>query len=123
MALPSHLFHFPNSPYPPDIPGNISPAPAVSFQEILDGEEVKAGSHVKGDIVYVLDYFATESTYTQRSDGSRSGDDYETDTQSMYFVLYDNPTRLCILSIFRIITSSRLKTLYYCPLCALKKYT
>ncbi len=52
----------------------VSLKPAVSFQEILDGEEVKAGSHVKGDIVYVLDYFATESTYTQRSDGSRSGD-------------------------------------------------
>ena len=52
----------------------VSFKPAVSFQDMLDGKEVKAGSHVAGDVVYVLDYFASESTYTQRSDGSRSGD-------------------------------------------------
>ena len=52
----------------------VSFKPAISFQDMLDGKEVKAGSHVAGDVVYVLDYFASESTYTQRSDGSRSGD-------------------------------------------------
>ena len=52
----------------------ISFKPAISFQDMLDGKEVKAGSHVEGDVIYVLDYFASESTYTKRSDGSRSGD-------------------------------------------------
>lgn len=52
----------------------VSFKPAVSFEDMLDGKEVKAGSHVAGDVVYVVDYFATESTYTKRSDGSRSGD-------------------------------------------------
>lgn len=52
----------------------VSLKPAVSFQDMLDGKEVKVGSHVAGDVVYVLDYFASESTYTRRSDGSRSGD-------------------------------------------------
>ncbi len=47
--------------------------PAVSFQDMLDGKEVKKGTHVKGDVVYSFDYFASESTYTKRSDGSRSG--------------------------------------------------
>ncbi len=52
----------------------ISFKPAVSFEDMLDGKEVKAGTHVAGDVIYVIDYFASESTYTQRSDGSRSGD-------------------------------------------------
>lgn len=51
----------------------VSLKPAVSFQDLLDGKEVKKGSHVAGDVVYTLDYFASQSTYTQRSDGSRSG--------------------------------------------------
>ncbi len=51
----------------------VSFKPAVSFEQMLDGEEVKAGSHVAGDVVYVFDYFASQSTYTKRSDGSRSG--------------------------------------------------
>ncbi len=52
----------------------ISFKPAISFEDMLDGKEVKAGSHVAGEVIYVLDYFASESTYTKRSDGSRSGD-------------------------------------------------
>ena len=52
----------------------VSFKPAVSFEEMFDGKEVKAGSHVAGDVLFVMDYFASESTYTQRSDGSRSGD-------------------------------------------------
>lgn len=51
----------------------ISLKPAITFEQMLDGKEVKVGSHVSGDVIYVLDYFASQSTYTQRSDGSRSG--------------------------------------------------
>lgn len=53
----------------------VSLKPAVSFEELLeeDGRELKPGSHVKGNVVYVLDYFASESTYTRYKDGSRSG--------------------------------------------------
>ena len=47
--------------------------PAVSFQDIIDGEEVKEGTHVAGNVVYAMDYFASESSYTKYSDGSRSG--------------------------------------------------
>lgn len=51
----------------------VSVKPAVSFEDMLNGTEVKPGTHVAGDVVYAFDYFATESSYTQRSDGSRSG--------------------------------------------------
>lgn len=52
----------------------VSFKPAVSFEELLEEDkELKPGSHVKGDVVYALGYFASESTYTKRSDGSRSG--------------------------------------------------
>lgn len=53
----------------------VSFKPSVSFEELLeeDGKKIKAGSHVEGDVVYALDYFASESTYTRRQDGSRSG--------------------------------------------------
>ncbi len=52
----------------------VSFKPAVSFEDMLDenSEGMKAGQHVKGNVKYVLDYFASESTYTKRSDGSRS---------------------------------------------------
>ncbi|MCI8387531.1 MAG: hypothetical protein HFE63_03575 [Clostridiales bacterium] len=47
--------------------------PAISFDDLLDeNTKVKAGSHVAGNVEYVIDYFATESTYTQYKDGSRS---------------------------------------------------
>lgn len=48
--------------------------PAVSFQDLLDGTEVKEGARVAGNVVYAMDYFASETSYTQYSDGSRSGD-------------------------------------------------
>lgn len=51
----------------------VSLKPAVSFQDMLDGKEVKPGTHVAGEVVYALDYFASETTYTQYKDGSRSG--------------------------------------------------
>lgn len=53
----------------------IALKPAMSFEDMLEeGAEIKAGSHVSGKVPYVLDYFASESTYTRYSDGSRSGD-------------------------------------------------
>lgn len=52
----------------------VSFKPAMSFEDMLDGAEVKEGSHVAGDVVFALDYFASQSTYTRYSDGSRSGD-------------------------------------------------
>lgn len=53
----------------------VAMKPPISYEDMLEeGTSVKAGDHVDGRVVYVLDYFATESTYTQRSDGSRSGD-------------------------------------------------
>ena len=53
----------------------VSFKPAISFEELMeeDGRELKEGSHVSGKVVYALDYFASESSYTKRSDGSRSG--------------------------------------------------
>lgn len=48
--------------------------PAVSFEDLLDGEKVKEGSHVAGNVVFSMDPFASESTYTKYKDGSRSGD-------------------------------------------------
>ena len=50
----------------------ISFKPAISFEDMLDGKEVKPGNHVAGDVAYVLDYFASETTYTEYKDGSRS---------------------------------------------------
>lgn len=51
----------------------ISMKPAVSFQDMTDGTEIKEGSHVAGNVAYSLDYFASETTYTRYQDGSRSG--------------------------------------------------
>ena len=50
----------------------ISFKPAISFEELLeeDGRELTSGSHVTGKVVYALDYFASESSYTRRSYGS-----------------------------------------------------
>ena len=51
----------------------VSFKPAVSFEDMLDGKEVKAGSHIEGNVKYVMDYFASETSYTKYKDGSRSG--------------------------------------------------
>lgn len=51
----------------------VSIKPAVSFEDMLDGKEAKVGSRVAGDVVFAMDYFASESTYTRYEDGSRSG--------------------------------------------------
>lgn len=52
----------------------VSLKPSISFEDMLDGEtEIKAGAHVSGNVLYVFDVFASEETYTQYNDGSRSG--------------------------------------------------
>lgn len=50
----------------------VSFKPAVSFEDMLDGKEVKAGSHIEGNVKYVMDYFASETSYTKYKDGSSS---------------------------------------------------
>lgn len=53
----------------------VSLTPAVSFDDMLEEDTVvKNGTHVDGRVPYVLDYFASESTYTQYSNGSRTSD-------------------------------------------------
>lgn len=46
--------------------------PAVSFQDLLDGEQVQKGNHVAGDVIYSFPPFASETTYTEHKDGSES---------------------------------------------------
>lgn len=46
--------------------------PAVNFQDLLDGKQVQKGSHVAGDVLYSFAPFASESTYTEYKDGTRS---------------------------------------------------
>lgn len=57
--------------------------PATSYDDLLDGAEVKVGTHVAGEVAFVLDCFAEESTYTVRSDGSRSG----SENSGNYYIL------------------------------------
>lgn len=52
----------------------VSLKPAVSFEDMLDGAKINAGDHVAGNVLYALDYFASQSSYTRYKDGSRSGD-------------------------------------------------
>ena len=41
----------------------------VTFEDLLEGKGIKAGSHIEGNVVYALDYFATDTTYKKGSDG------------------------------------------------------
>ncbi|MGC6175687.1 DUF6709 family protein [Lacrimispora sp. 38-1] len=43
--------------------------PPVTFEDLLEGKEIKIGSHIEGNVVYALDYFATDTTYEKNSDG------------------------------------------------------
>lgn len=52
----------------------VSLKPAISFEDMINGTEIQPGDHVAGNVVYSLDYFASETTYTRYKDGSRSGD-------------------------------------------------
>ena len=58
----------------------VSFKPAVSFEDMLDGKEVKAVSHIEGNVKYVMDYFASETSYTKykyvSSSSKKSGNYY-----------------------------------------------
>lgn len=43
--------------------------PPVTFEDLLEGKEIKTGSHIKGDVIYALDYFASDNTYEKNSEG------------------------------------------------------
>ena len=43
--------------------------PPVTFEDLLNGREIKIGSHVEGNVVYALDYFASDTTYEKNSEG------------------------------------------------------
>jgi len=43
--------------------------PPVTFEDLLDGREIKMGSHIEGNVVYALDYFASDTTYKKNSEG------------------------------------------------------
>jgi hypothetical protein len=43
--------------------------PPVTFEDLLNGREIKSGSHVEGNVVYALDYFASNTTYEKNSEG------------------------------------------------------
>ncbi|WP_110955898.1 DUF6709 family protein [Anaerosinus massiliensis] len=46
--------------------------PPVSFEALLEGQEVKSGSHVAGNVVNAYPPFASETTYTEYKNGTRS---------------------------------------------------
>ena len=52
------------------------------FGHLIDGE-VEVGDRVCGDIYYALDYFATEQTWTERNDGSRTAKK----TRAYYYII------------------------------------
>ena len=43
--------------------------PPVTFEDLLNGREIKIGSHIEGNVVYALDYFASDTTYKKNSEG------------------------------------------------------
>ena len=49
----------------------ISLKKPVDFNMLTDAE-IKSGLHVEGDVYLILDTFATEETYTENKDGSRT---------------------------------------------------
>ena len=48
----------------------VSLKPIISFEDMLNGEELKVGSHVEGNVPFIIDYFATETSTTKYKDGS-----------------------------------------------------
>ncbi len=44
--------------------------PAISFEDLLDGVEVKKGSHIEGDVELSFSPFASETTETKNKSGS-----------------------------------------------------
>ncbi len=51
--------------------GIPSMKPAKDFDYLLDNDP-KEGMHIKGKVLYTYDCFASEETYTKRSDGTQS---------------------------------------------------
>ncbi len=47
----------------------VSLKPARDFENVMAGE-VSVGNHIKGEIPFLLDYFATEKSWTKNSNGS-----------------------------------------------------
>ncbi len=43
--------------------------PAKDFEDVLAGD-VSVGDHIDGDVLYLLDYFSTEESWTENSNGS-----------------------------------------------------
>lgn len=43
--------------------------PAKDFEDLLTGE-VRPGDHIQGEVLYLLDYFSTEQSWTENSNGS-----------------------------------------------------
>ena len=52
------------------------------FGDLIDGT-VEVGDRVCGEVYYALDYFSTEQTWTERSDGSRTAKK----TNSYYYII------------------------------------
>lgn len=44
--------------------------PAISFEDLLDGVEIKAGSHIEGNVILSFSPFASETTETKNNSGS-----------------------------------------------------
>ena len=63
----------------------VSLKPARSFDDLISGE-VSAGAHIKGEVPLLLDYFATEKTWQQSSDGSGT----PKKTSAYYYILPAN---------------------------------
>lgn len=55
---------------------------AKDFDDLIDGK-VEVGDRVCGDIYYALDYFASEETWTERDDGSRTA----AKTSKYYYII------------------------------------
>lgn len=55
---------------------------AVDFDYLID-EKSEAGMHIEGDVVFALDSFATEETWTENRDGSRT----PKKTSSYYYMI------------------------------------
>lgn len=59
--------------------------PAKDFDYLLDNDP-KTGMHIKGRVLYTYDCFASEETYTKRSDGTQS----MAKTSHYYYVIPTN---------------------------------
>ncbi len=63
----------------------VSLKPARNFEDVMAGE-VSAGEHIKGEIPFLLDYFATEKSWTKNSKGSAT----PKKTSAYYYIVPGN---------------------------------